>query len=476
MPITWQNINIGNAGSANALLTAGSDQMLAGLDKLTNVAEDVGKQNTANYNMVARQNTTDALSKLSAVTSSADLLKAIETGELDTAVMDKNLGKQYDKGAVSSAIEDKRTNLINKEMSLADKLKAEQRQVAQDARQVAADKRTEEIHKETRAMNAMAAADRQRRLAQEQRSNQLFMQANEVIKGTKNIDEAKLALRKTLVGGNQDGLLAGRDLLELENTLVRDLQGVGLTETQKLDSAREAQLASNLSAVRLDELQKAETKFKKEGGFDPVIDQLLADTTTDGNALTTLAAQITEKAKGEEVPNTTGVAREIEKLKNFWNESGMTGLPPLTGAMIIDVMTAGGHSDQFITDPDFEFNRDIARQMMVKAYKHTKFNDSNAEQLRQFAQTRAEITNNYAVARDENLRNRAAESFSKSRTDQVVIAQITPMENVDASVEAKVKALKAIKPILVNSPFKEPEPKDEPLLKTSNYVNKLRNN
>lgn len=455
MPITWRNVDASSNAAANSLLVAGSDRIGSALGALTREAEQQGALNNANYDVVAKQNTTDALARLNSINNSADLAKEMaKGGALSTDALDSSFGKQYNKGALSEATTSKLTGLISAEKSLADKNKMEGERLADRLENQRKDKIKEG---QSNQLYAWSVADHNTKMASIARGQAYDANASEIIRSSASKEDALAKLAKLSLDINKDGLLPAEQMFAKEKSFTDQINGVGLSAAGRAQAAFEQGQATKLTSDLGARHDKVLNEYRKSAGFDLAIEQMATDQMTVGDAIVNLEKQIKDKG----VTNTIPIAARVEEINNAFEKNGLD-LP--NGKLVQEILTQGGHDDKFLGfDAKFELNRQFMNNVIAKVKKNSDYKSLNAENEAAFLKAKAEGSDAILTALTQNAAEREQEAYANRFTNQVKVAELVPIEGLQAKLEMDLKELrKTIKPKSVPDPVvidTTPDPK-----------------
>lgn len=393
MAISWRNVDIGGAGAANALLANSAKQVTQGLDTLANVAAQQGQTQSANWDQAAQNNTNDVLAKLSTYTTTDALAKEIEGGQFSIDKLDSAFGRQYNKAAVMSAVDQRRTNLLA--LDKANKLAAD----AELNKKVTLEKANRIKQFDTRALSIMTE--------------------------TTDPNELQSRLWNVAKSINGDGIIPMSELSQTVDSVVNRVKGVGLDEASTLNLKLQQDQLPTVINEGTKAIDTELANFKAKGHYDDGVDRITSDQSSVADAMNMLRTQITEK--GGDLPDTTKVASRIEELNQLFDSEG---LPPPNGKMVYELLTQGGVSDGWFSDSQFRLNTDFTKNMIGKIKTNQLFKETNVQALMQFAQAKASITDTASMAVANNQSEMLRSARAKAFAGEVHNPQVIQMDSI----------------------------------------------
>lgn len=406
--ITWRTIDLPNNGAANALLAAGGQSIERGLNRLAQTAETIGTTQNDNWDTISKQNTSDVIAKLNEITSPTALQEEIQDGSLSTDKMDEAFGRQYNKAAVSDAINKRRVDLVNMER--------------------------------VNLLNQEAQANKQATLARNLLSRQFDAFATQEITKSSDPDRLNAVLQRQMAAINSQGLIPGFEASKMIDSYVDRVRGIGLdVESQGTIKYQEERLPTMISEST-SAIDHALKEFQTKGGYDYGTEQMLNDQMSVADATLKLSEQLS--SKGANV-DTVAIGRRIEEINNRFTNAGLAAP---NGKTIYEIMTQGGKKDGWISDASFRNNTDVMDSVINKIKKNQVFKESNSTQLAEFARAKVAVVDSANEAVNNNRKQLLRSARANAFQGQAHSPAYIELNEVQELQNQWVQQLKDLKP------------------------------
>lgn len=399
MAITWRNIDIGNQGSANALLANSASTITRGLDTLANVAAQQGQTQSANWDKTSQNNTTDVISKLSMYTDPDKLLEEAKGGQFAIDKLDSTFGRQYNKAAVGDAINTKVNSL---------------RTAAEAARL-----------KEEAELNKKVTLEKLNR-------SKLMDVLGSRLTAEFGTDPALLRgkLFNAFSEMNSDGLISAAEINQTVDTFVNRVSGAGLDsnaqQTLAVDTNKATSLISGLSGA----IDQAAKKYQASSGFNETVENELNDISPRAAVKDKLIQRL-----DKDITNVsdTDLNPLMERIDKKFSDAG---LKPPTAEMMANILIEGGkHTgtkgiDLWLKDPKYVENSDIIQSRIDAVKRNQTFKETSALDMLLFSTTKAGLTEELSGAIAHNKAELEREARSKMSGGREI--HTPQLKNLDA--------------------------------------------
>ena len=373
MPITWQNIDIGDNRSPNMLINTGGNQLTEGISKLADVVAGINQVGAANFDARTKVNTEDAVATLAGITDSKALATAMASGgALNKDTVRGKYGAEVDMNKVSSIMAAKQADLAKQDtdakirgenLAIGERDRLDRNRQHQD--QLALSKNAQAMHHK---QLQLTLDDRARSLATDEEGKRLYETVLNIYKTQPNAAKAEAEKQQLLTNLGTSGfkLVDPAKAGSLANAASSTFTS-GPMSQDYLDTVTAVNTNHTKKIADVDKgLDDFTKRFKKVNKVDDSIVQLMSDkSSTHGTSSVELAAAIYQGEKVAGSTETDNIGRQYTAVLGKFQDAGIEPTP----AVIREVFKRSGWDDgNLVFDSDkYEIDNSVLRETIAKA-------------------------------------------------------------------------------------------------------------